>query len=316
MTNHYKTLGVKDFSSLEEIKTAYKKLSKKFHPDVNDGDKFFEERFKDIQESYEYLKDTNKKRSLDDYLTSKQTNNFENTSTETKSQSTNESSFRQQRSKDSREELASKSVNISKFLIVAIIIIIVFIVYMNKKNETDEQGLESVNGQSTNTEAVNEPVHEQEQNNNSYEEQTTTYEINSQESFTIGSNKEVVLSIQGNPTSTMTIEALNEEIWYYESSSVTFKNGKVKEYSNFGDNLNVKYSDNSSHEKIGYSNESSFSIGSNKNTVLNVQGNPTSTMTIEALNEEIWYYESSSVTFKNGKVKEYSNFGKNLNVQY
>jgi len=49
MTNCYKVLGVKDFASPEEIKIAYRKLCKKFHPDVNDGDKFFEERFKEIQ---------------------------------------------------------------------------------------------------------------------------------------------------------------------------------------------------------------------------------------------------------------------------
>ena len=44
MTNCYKILGVEDFASAEEVKTAYRKLSKKFHPDINEGDKFFEER--------------------------------------------------------------------------------------------------------------------------------------------------------------------------------------------------------------------------------------------------------------------------------
>ena len=45
MDNYYKILGVNDFASLDEIKIAYKKLAKRLHPDVNDGDKFFEEKF-------------------------------------------------------------------------------------------------------------------------------------------------------------------------------------------------------------------------------------------------------------------------------
>ena len=65
MDNYYKILGVKDFASLDEIKTAYRKLSMKFHPDVNDGDKFFEERFKEIQNAYEILTDSNRKRMHD-----------------------------------------------------------------------------------------------------------------------------------------------------------------------------------------------------------------------------------------------------------
>jgi len=48
-------LGLKPGATLQEIKTAYRKLSKKFHPDVNQGDSFFEERFKEIQEAYEKL---------------------------------------------------------------------------------------------------------------------------------------------------------------------------------------------------------------------------------------------------------------------
>ncbi|RYF77869.1 MAG: J domain-containing protein [Chitinophagaceae bacterium] len=68
MMNYYKFLGVKDFASMEEIKTAYRKLSKKFHPDVNDNDPFFEEHFKEIQIAYEVLSDRRKKARYDDQL--------------------------------------------------------------------------------------------------------------------------------------------------------------------------------------------------------------------------------------------------------
>lgn len=55
MKDYYYILGVKKGASKDEIKQAFRKLSKKFHPDVNDGDKYFEERFKEIREAYEAL---------------------------------------------------------------------------------------------------------------------------------------------------------------------------------------------------------------------------------------------------------------------
>jgi curved DNA-binding protein CbpA len=55
MKDYYYLLGLKQNASVDEIKDAYRRLSKKFHPDVNDGDAFFAERFKDIQEAYEVL---------------------------------------------------------------------------------------------------------------------------------------------------------------------------------------------------------------------------------------------------------------------
>lgn len=65
MKNYYQTLGVNRDASRDEIKSAYRKLAQKFHPDKNDGDEFFEERFKEIQEAYETLIDPLKKGSYD-----------------------------------------------------------------------------------------------------------------------------------------------------------------------------------------------------------------------------------------------------------
>lgn len=65
MKNHYQTLGIERMASLGEIKQAYRKLALKFHPDKNDGDKFFEERFKEIQEAYEILSDPYEKGRYD-----------------------------------------------------------------------------------------------------------------------------------------------------------------------------------------------------------------------------------------------------------
>jgi curved DNA-binding protein CbpA len=63
--NYYQILGVSPIASIQEIKSAYRKLSKKFHPDINAGDIFFEERFKEIQEAYENLADENRRRQFD-----------------------------------------------------------------------------------------------------------------------------------------------------------------------------------------------------------------------------------------------------------
>ncbi len=55
MTNPYEVLGVKQGASEEEIKKAYRKLAKQYHPDRNPGDKDAEEKFKKVQEAYDRL---------------------------------------------------------------------------------------------------------------------------------------------------------------------------------------------------------------------------------------------------------------------
>jgi molecular chaperone DnaJ len=61
----YDTLGVGRKASDEEIKKAYRKLARQYHPDRNAGDAAAEERFKDIQEAYSILSDTEQRRRFD-----------------------------------------------------------------------------------------------------------------------------------------------------------------------------------------------------------------------------------------------------------
>ena len=65
MPDFYDTLGVKKGASEEEIKKAYRKLARKWHPDANAGDSQAEERFKEIQEAYSVLSDADKRRQYD-----------------------------------------------------------------------------------------------------------------------------------------------------------------------------------------------------------------------------------------------------------
>ncbi|HEX5235842.1 MAG TPA: J domain-containing protein [Silvibacterium sp.] len=65
--DYYGILGVKKTASAEEIRKAFRKLARKYHPDVNPGDKRAEERFKEISESNDILSD-DKKRKIYDQL--------------------------------------------------------------------------------------------------------------------------------------------------------------------------------------------------------------------------------------------------------
>jgi curved DNA-binding protein CbpA len=64
----YDMLGVSSSASIEEIKTAYKKLAKKYHPDKNQGSSWHEEQFKRINQVYQILSDPQQKRLYDSRL--------------------------------------------------------------------------------------------------------------------------------------------------------------------------------------------------------------------------------------------------------
>ncbi|HKI80295.1 MAG TPA: DnaJ domain-containing protein, partial [Pseudodesulfovibrio sp.] len=65
--DYYKLLGVSRSASKEEIGKAFKKLARKYHPDLNPNDKEAESKFKEINEAYEVLKDEKKRKLYDQF---------------------------------------------------------------------------------------------------------------------------------------------------------------------------------------------------------------------------------------------------------
>ena len=63
--DYYSILGVKRDAKADEIKKAYRKLARKYHPDVNPNDKAAEEKFKEVQEAYDVLSDEKKRKVFD-----------------------------------------------------------------------------------------------------------------------------------------------------------------------------------------------------------------------------------------------------------
>lgn len=65
--DYYQLLGVSRDADEKAIKTAFRRLARKYHPDVNPGDKAAEQKFKEVSEAYEVLRDTTKRQQYDQF---------------------------------------------------------------------------------------------------------------------------------------------------------------------------------------------------------------------------------------------------------
>jgi hypothetical protein len=350
MINCYRTLGVKDFAPLADIKTAYRKLSKKFHPDVNDGDPFFEERFKEIQYAYEILTD-DYRRSIHDtklrggYTSSAGANTANQYQQKQQGQQQHQQRQRHQQSQSTNQQKTgtppkqpgsqgqekshetttknhktnktdARFNKISAVLFWAALIGGVGYLIVTKSRQELEQSetytreLTSVDTNTTAPSPAPEPV-----DTTSTDISLTAADDNTappraqsivpaRDYYTIGATKDEVAELQGRPGRVSKFEQIGEEIWTFGSSTVTFSYGKLKEYDNHGRNLKVLLIPKKDNATL-----KSYSIGATKDEVLQVEGTPARISTFEPIGEEIWTYSSSTVTFSNGRLKEYDNNG-------
>ncbi|MFK7903251.1 MAG: DnaJ domain-containing protein, partial [Nitratireductor sp.] len=65
--DYYETLGVNKGANEKELKSAFRKMAMKYHPDKNPDDKLSEAKFKELNEAYEILKDPQKRAAYDQY---------------------------------------------------------------------------------------------------------------------------------------------------------------------------------------------------------------------------------------------------------
>lgn len=229
MTNCYKVLGVRNFAGAEEIKTAYRKLSKKFHPDLNGGDPFFEERFKEVQNAYELLCDVQRRtihdRSLEQSTTtgtfSSPTNHDHKPEDQLNEPDSYLAYFTIGSSLDHVRRLQGTPTSITKFELLG--------------QEIWTYGYSRITFKNSRV---------QQYSNASYNLKVMLLPSPMFSSkapfFMLGSTKDEVLYQQGTPSSISTFELLNQEVWTYDYSRITFKQGQVHEYSNASHNLRVR----------------------------------------------------------------------------
>jgi curved DNA-binding protein CbpA len=111
--NYYQILGLTKDCSKEDIKKAYRIYATKFHPDKQNNDKFFEEKFKEIKEAYDILIDDNKRANFDfNYSSSSKKNysNYSNTSEKSSTESQMDEMARKLKEMKKAEEIKRKKI--------------------------------------------------------------------------------------------------------------------------------------------------------------------------------------------------------------
>ncbi|MDD3012253.1 MAG: J domain-containing protein [Candidatus Gastranaerophilales bacterium] len=115
---YYQILGIKPSAAQKEVKVAYRALARKYHPDVNKGNKLSEEKFKEIGEAYFVLSDEKKRKQYDLLKGYNQVKNEENASQQTKKRASDaytekseEKSTTEKTSKPNKEPQHDKSFN-------------------------------------------------------------------------------------------------------------------------------------------------------------------------------------------------------------
>ena len=137
MKNYYDLLGVKQNCTQEEIRKAYRKLSIKFHPDKNDGDEFFSEMFKQINEANEVLSNPNKRIQYDKKISAGNNNSkpYDASQTYEKQANRNQDTTSKRKESDTRKR-DSKPISTNFVLGIVAIVLLLAVVYSNNTKDS------------------------------------------------------------------------------------------------------------------------------------------------------------------------------------
>lgn len=128
--------------------------------------------------------------------------------------------------------------------------------------------------------------------------------------WTVGSDRDQVVAVQGVPFQVVRHQNSCQEILYYGNSTVELDNGYVKTYNNIDNNLNALAGNTvvlSVQPQVDR-----WGLGSSRTDVISTQGTPTRTEDYGSSDIETFYYGNSSVTLNDNRVISYFNLDNNL----
>jgi curved DNA-binding protein CbpA len=142
MKDYYYVLGIEKTASIEEIKTAYRKLSIKFHPDHNSNDKFFEKKFLEIKDAYDILSDKEKRKEYDNkYFKENNPNEFANINenSDRRTTSNNNNSPMNSPIKSQPNYLSRKVIG---FIIICLIVLVLSIIRKKASQSINQEAIQ------------------------------------------------------------------------------------------------------------------------------------------------------------------------------
>lgn len=209
MRNYYTILGIADFAGADEVKAAHRRLSKRYHPDLNNGNKHYEEKFKEVQHAYERLRDPVKKEMYDSQL------RYASAPRTTYTEPVREQTVYTTPYTPPQPEPTGFKWRRSRAAIIAAVFFAFFFYRVITAEPAQPDYI---------------PVSRSYMITDSTQENTPA--------FTIASDRETVFHIQGKPHSIA--RAGKIEIWSYGNSFVIFNDGEVSSYNNIDSNLHIR----------------------------------------------------------------------------
>ncbi|MCK7554965.1 J domain-containing protein [Chitinophaga sedimenti] len=286
-----------DFAGADQIKAAYRRLAKRYHPDVNGGDKRLDELFKQVQHAYDIL--------TDPYTKSAHDNRLRYVPPTTAYIPPQPAAKPQAPAYDYRAERRFRWQ--AGAVLAAILFPVIALIIATNQDETPEYNIALLTvydqpGGAGRQVTLDEFLAEQ------LNKTQPGYEP-PRNAFKLGDTFDSVLMKLGPPTS-MLENASGETLLKYGATSITLHDGRVWEYAHLGDSLNFAYT-TYDREKTASTH---FAAGATRSVVLQLQGKPLIVRRTDVEGGEIWVYPGATVSFADDRVVGFANDDGSLRV--